>query len=100
MICSKNFTDRVRNEGPVQILIYFYFSELESWSIAMMLFDNEERHLRRPENRRPLNDEDWARRRRLLHDLGNQLTKFLVLIQAEDLKIKNAVARANPILIN
>ena len=66
----------------------------------MMLFDDEERHLRRPENPRPLDDYDWAQRRKLLHNLGNQLTKFLVLIQAEDIKIKNNVARANPILIN
>lgn len=66
----------------------------------MMLYDDEEMWLSRPENPRPLSDKDRDRRRRLLHALGNQLTKFLVLIKAEDRKIKNRVARQNPITIN
>ena len=66
----------------------------------MMLYDDEEMWLSRPENPRPLSDKDRDRRRRLLHALGNQLTKFLVLIKAEDRKIKNSVARQNPITIN
>jgi len=78
----------------------FKRQEIQSWSIAMMLFDDEERHLRRPENPRPLDNEDWARRRRLLHSLGNQLTRFLMRIKEEDRKIKNNVARANPIRLN
>ena len=73
---------------------------MESWSISMKLFDDEEVYLRRPENPAPLNDEAWARRRRLLHQLGNQLTRFLVQIQTEDRKIKNNVAKQNPIVIN
>ena len=66
----------------------------------MMLYDDKEMWLSRPENPRPLTDKDWDRRRRLLHALGNQLTKYLVLIKAEDRKIKNSVARQNPITIN
>ena len=66
----------------------------------MKLFDAEEEYLRRPENPAPLNDEAWDRRRRLLHQLGNQLTRFLVQIQTEDRKIKNNVAKQNPIVIN
>ena len=66
----------------------------------MMLYDDEELWLSRPENPKPLTDKDRDRRRRLLHALGNQLTKYLVLIKAEDLKFKNNVARQNPITIN
>ena len=87
-------------ETPLKFLIFTFFLEIQSWSIAMMLFDDEERHLRRPENPRPLDNEDWARRRRLLHSLGNQLTRFLMRIKEEDRKIKNNVARANPIRLN
>ena len=82
------------------IFLILLFLELESWSISMKLFDDEEVYLRRPENPAPLNDEAWARRRRLLHQLGNQLTRFLVQIQTEDRKIKNNVAKQNPIVIN
>ena len=66
----------------------------------MMLYDDEEIWLSRPENPKPLTDKDRDRRRRLLHALGNQLTKYLVLIKAEDLKYKNSVAKQNPITIN
>ena len=79
---------------------FHFFLELESWAISMMLFDNEERMLSRPENPRPLTDKDRDRRNRLLHALGNQLTRYLALIKAEDTKIKNNVARENPITIN
>ena len=66
----------------------------------MALFDDEERCLRRPENPRPLDEREWREQRRLLHDLGNQITRYIVLIQREDLKMKNNVTRANPIQID
>ena len=66
----------------------------------MALFDDEERWLRRPENSRPPDEREWKEQRRLLHDLGNQITRYIVLIQREDLKMKNNVARANPIQID
>ena len=66
----------------------------------MALYDNEERWLRRPENPRPLEEKDWKERRKLLHDLGNQLARYIALVRREDLRMKNSVARANPIQIN
>ena len=66
----------------------------------MALFDDEERWLRRLENPRPQDEREWKERRRLLHDLRNQITRYIVLIQREDLKMKNNVARANPIQID
>ena len=66
----------------------------------MALFDDEERCLRRPENPRPLEDRDWNERRKLLHDLGNQITRYIALVRREDLRMKNSVARANPIQID
>ena len=80
-------------------LIHF-FLELECWEVANMIFDNEERHLSRPNNPRPFTKKDRDRRRRLLHALGNQLTRYLNVIKAEDLKIRNNVARLNPIVID
>ena len=66
----------------------------------MVMFDNEERWLRRPENPRPPDEREWKERRRLLHDLGNQITRYIALIQREDLRMRNNVARANPIQID
>ena len=65
-----------------------------------MIFDHEERHLSRPDNPRPLTRKDRDRRRSLLHALGNQITRYLSVIKAEDLKIRNNVARQNPIVID
>ena len=65
-----------------------------------MIYDNEERHLSRPDNPRPLTKKDRDRRRSLLHAVGNQLTRYLSVIKAEDLKIRNDVARMNPIVID
>ena len=66
----------------------------------MALFDDEERWLRRLENPRPQDEREWKERRRLLHDLRNQITRYIVLIQREDLRTRNNVARANPIQID
>lgn len=65
-----------------------------------MIYDNEERRLSRPDNPRPLTKKDRDRRRSLLHAVGNQLTRYLSVIKAEDLKIRNDVARMNPIVID
>ena len=66
----------------------------------MALFDDEERWLPRPENPRPLTDRDWNERRKLLHDLGNQITRYLALVRREDVRMRNNVARADPIQID
>ena len=66
----------------------------------MTLFDDEERWLWRPENPRPLSDRDWNVRRKLLHDLGNQITRYIALVQNEDIRMRNSVARADPIQID
>ena len=66
----------------------------------MALFDDEERWLRRPENQRPPDEIERRERRRLLHNLGNQITKYIALIQREDREMKNNVSRANPIQID
>ena len=66
----------------------------------MTLFDDKERWLRRPENPRPLSDRDWNEQRKLLHDLGNQITRYIALVQSEDIRMKNSVARADPIQID
>ena len=85
----------------VYLFIYFYFFlELESWAITEMLYDEEERHLSRPNNPNPLTDADRAKRRKLLAALGNQLTKYLNDIRTENLKIQNNFNRANPIILN
>ena len=86
-------------ETGLKILFYF-FLELQSWETSMTLFDDKERWLRRPENPRPLSDRDWNERRKLLHDLGNQITRYIALVRREDLRMKNSVARANPIQID
>ena len=65
----------------------------------MTLFDDEERWLRRPENPRPLSDRDWNVRRKLLQDLGNQITKYIALVQIEDIRMMNSITRAAPIQI-
>lgn len=81
--------------------IFLIFSlELECWEVANMIYDHEEMHLSRPDNPRPLTKKDRDRRRSLLHSLGNQLTRYLSVIKAEDLKIRNNVARLNPIVID
>ena len=85
----------------VYLFIYFYFFlELESWAITEMLYDEEERHLSRPNNPNPFTDTDRAKRRKLLAALGNQLTKYLNDIRTENLKIQNNFNRANPIILN
>ena len=65
-----------------------------------MLYDEEERHLSRPNNPIPFTDKDRAKRRKLLAALGNQLTKYLNDIRTENLKIQNNFNRANPIILN
>ena len=65
-----------------------------------MLYDEEDRHLSRADNPRPLNEKDRATRRKLLSDLGNQLTRYLMVIKNENMKIHNNFARANPIVLN
>ena len=65
-----------------------------------MQFDDEELWLSRPDNPRPLTKKDRDRRRTLLHALGNQLTRYLAVIKANDRKIKNIVAKENPITLN
>ena len=65
-----------------------------------MLYDEESRHLSRPNNPNPLSDTDRAKRRKLLRQLGNQLAKYLMDIKTENLKIQNNFARANPIVLN
>ena len=82
------------------IYFYFFFLELESWSITEMLYDEESRHLSRPNNPNPLSDTDRAKRRKLLRQLGNQLATYLMDIKTENLKIQNNFARANPIVLN
>ena len=87
----------------IRLFIYLFllfFLELESWSITEMLYDEEERHLSRPNNPNPLTDADRAKRRKLLAALGNQLTKYLNDIRTENLKIQNNFNRANPIILN
>ena len=81
-------------------LFLLFFLELESWSITEMLYDEESRHLSRPNNPNPLSDTDRAKRRKLLRQLGNQLAKYLMDIKTENLKIQNNFARANPIVLN
>ena len=65
-----------------------------------MLYDEESRHLSRPNNPNPLTEKDKAKRRKLLSQLGNQLTKYLVDIKTENMKIQNNFNRANPIVLN
>ena len=65
-----------------------------------MLYDEEDRHLSRPNNPNPLDERDKAKRRRLLRSLGNQLTKYLMDIKTENMKIQNNFNRANPIVLN
>ncbi len=65
-----------------------------------MLYDEEERHLSRPTNPNPLSERDRAKRRQLLRRLGDQLTRYLMDIKTENIKIQNSYNRANPIVIN
>ena len=65
-----------------------------------MLFDEEDRHLSRPNNPRPFDNDDRARRRKLLRALGNQLTRYLMVVKTENMKIQNNFARAHPIVLN
>ena len=65
-----------------------------------MQFDDEELWLSRLDNPRPLTKKDRDRRRSLLHALGNQLARYLAVIKANDRKIKNIVAKENPITLN
>lgn len=65
-----------------------------------MLYDEEEKHLSRPDNPNPLSDRDRDQRRKLLRKLGNQLTKYLMDIKTENMKIENNFNRANPIVLN
>ena len=65
-----------------------------------MLYDEEDRHLSRADNPKPLDDKDRTTRRKLLRDLGNQLTRYLMVIKTENMKIQNCFARANPIVLN
>jgi hypothetical protein len=65
-----------------------------------MLYDEEDRHLSRADNPKPLDEKDRAARRKLLSDLGNQLARYLMVIKTENVKIHNNFARANPIVLN
>jgi hypothetical protein len=65
-----------------------------------MLYDEEDRHLSRADNPKPLDDKDRTTRRKLLRDLGNQLTRYLMVIKTENMKIQNCFARVNPIVLN
>ena len=65
-----------------------------------MQFDDEDLWLSRLDNPRPLSQKDRDSRRALLHALGNQLARYLAVIKANDRKIKNIVAKENPITLN
>ena len=80
--------------------ILFFFLELKCWEVCSMQFDDEDLWLSRPGNPKPLSRKDQDRRRVLLHSLGNQLARYLAVIQANDRKIKNMVAKENPITLN
>ena len=80
--------------------ILIFFLELECWTVANMIFDHETSWISRPNNPRPPLKKDLDRRRRLLHAMGNQFARYLAVIRAESLKIKNNVAKENPIVID
>ena len=85
----------------VYLFIYFYFFlELESWAITEMLYDEEERHLSRPNNPNPLTKGELDERRKLLRALGDQLTKYLMDIKTQNMKIQNNFNRAHPIVLD
>ena len=73
---------------------------MECWTVANMIYDHEEVWLSRPDNPRPLTKKDRDRRRRMLHSLGNQFTRYLNDVRVANLRIKNNVAKENPIVID
>ena len=90
-----------KNKYPfIYLFIFTFFLELESWAITEMLYDEEERHLSRPNNPNPLTKGELDERRKLLRALGDQLTKYLMDIKTQNMKIQNNFNRAHPIVLD
>lgn len=67
--------------------------EHERFHTEMVMFDDNSAWLARPENRKPLSEEDWTQRRKLLADLQDQFLSFISYIQARDQEMRRLVAQ-------
>ena len=67
--------------------------EHERFNTEMVMFDDNSAWLARPENRKPLSEEDWSQRRKLLSDLHDQFSRFISYIQFRDQEMRRLVAQ-------
>ena len=67
--------------------------EHERFHTEMAIFDDHSTWLARPESRKPLSEEDWSQRRKLLASLQDQFLKFISYIQYQDEQMRRSVSQ-------
>ena len=69
--------------------------EFQAFQVSMRIFDHEDEHLNRADNRFPLTTEQWNDRRILLRNLHDDFTEYTDRVRVQTRQIQQAVANQN-----
>ena len=70
----------------------WFQEEHERFHTQMTMFDDQTTWLSRPDSPKPLSEDDWTQRRKLLASLQDQFSRFVSYIQTQDQQMRQSVA--------